>query len=259
MGRMAELNSTEFSREKFSRWLSTELGEILSAYEQEKTGRILPRLFGYHITQIGDYHGEVLHSASHIGHKIVLQLEEDGVSHAPCEALSSAGALPFAADSIDVIIIPHVLEYTDNPHKVLREVERILIADGHLIMTGFNPWSLWGLWRLFLAWREDAPWNGYFYGIARIRDWLALLDFEILEISRFFFRPPLKNMNIMRRLAFLEKLGKFCWPFSGGAYVIHAKKRLAPLTPVKMRWRAQRKLIASGITEPSANFDNRAE
>ena len=232
---------------------------MVSACEQEKMGRILPRLFGYHIVQIGEYHGEVLHAASHIGHKVILHLEEDGPGPLPLGVLSSVVALPFAADSIDVVIIPHVLEYTDNPHKALREVERILIADGHCIIIGFNPWSLWGLWRLLLAWREAPPWHGHFYGVSRIKDWLTLLDFEILEVSRFFFRPPLENMNIMARLAFLEKLGGFCWPFAGGGYVIHARKRLAPLTPIKMRWRERRNMIAAGIAEPSANFDDPGE
>ena len=252
-----EKNLTEFTRAGFSSWLAGELGKVLSRYEQERVNRMLPGLFGYHVAQIGYYQGGALHSASHIGHKVVLHLEEDGLRNADCGVLASADSLPFAADSIDVAIIPHVLEFTPTPYAALKEVERILIADGHLIIIGFNPWSIWGLWRWLPPWRDEPPWNGRFYHAARVKNWLAELDFEVLEVDRFLFRPPFKHVNMMRRLLFLEKLGKFCWPFFGGAYVMLARKRVTPLTPIKMRWRNQRKIIASGAsTGPATMTDS---
>ena len=245
---------TEFTRAGFSFWLTSKSGKILSQYERKKVSRILPGLFGYHITQIGHYQGGVLHSASRIGNKIVLHLEEDGLRDADCDVLAGADSLPFAAHSIDVVIIPHVLEFTRNPGAVLKEVERVLIAEGHLIITGFNPWSLWGLWRLLPLWRNQSPWNGRFHGTSKLKNWLSLLDFELLEIDRFLFRPPIRHENMLRRLLFLEKLGKFCWPFFGAAYVILAKKQRVPLTPIKMSWRNRRKIIPSGASADPATM-----
>jgi SAM-dependent methyltransferase len=164
----------------------------------------------------------------------------------------SAESLPIEADSLDVVVLPHVLEFADNPHKVLREVERALIGDGCLLLFGFNPWSLWGLWRLALAWRDDPPWCGYFYRLSRIRDWLNLLDLEVVRVERLAFRPPLGNRRVMHRLRVFEYLGRHIWPAFGGAYMVLAKKRVVPLTLVPRRWNTRRGMVAPGVVEPSA-------
>lgn len=240
------------ARQKLRQWFAKSLGAGLLETEKSHISLILSNLFGYHIVQLGCMSEAGLLDNSRISHKVVMQLEDDG-DNACCAGLISAGdSLALAADSIDVLVVPHVLEFTVNPHKLLREVERVLIGEGHLVLTGFNPWSLWGVWRLFQAWRDIPPWNGHFYGLFRIRDWLTLLDFEILQIKRFYFRPPFRKEKLMRRLLFLEKLGKYCWPIFGGVYLIVAKKRVVPLTPIKMRWRDQRNMISSGLVEPSA-------
>ena len=254
MKKMPRTTLTECARAGFSLWLTSEPGKILAQYEREKVSGVLPGLFGYHIAQIGHYQGEALHSPSHIGNKIVLQVEEDGPANAQCGVLAGAGSLPFAADSIDVVIMPHVLEFTRNPDAALKEIERVLIAEGHLMIIGFNPWSLWGLRRLLPIRRHQPPWNGRFYDTPKLKSWLAALDFELLEINRFLFRPPLKHGNMLRRLLFLEKLGKFCWPFCGAAYLILAKKRRVPLNPIKMNWRNRRKIIPSGASADPATM-----
>lgn len=236
---------------KLRQWFSRPLGLSLLDQEQARISGILPKLFGYHLLQIGLLGRQDLLASSRISHKILMLFEsyetQDG-----CSLLGDEESLAIASDSMDVVVMPHVLEFVTNPHRLLREVERILIGEGHLVLTGFNPWSLWGLWRLLLLWREEPPWNSHFYGYTRIKDWLSLLDFELLQNERFFFRPPLQNTSFMQKLTFCERLGKYCWPFFGGVYVIVAKKRVVPLTPVKMRWSARRQLIASGIVEPSA-------
>jgi SAM-dependent methyltransferase len=243
------------SRRKLQMWFSQALGNYLLELEQLRISRILPKLFGYHVLQIGNLSQQDLLASSRISHKILMLFEADDQAGSKCNLLGDEESLAIASDSMDVVVLPHVLEFVSNPHKLLREVERILIGEGHLVLTGFNPWSLWGLWRLLLLWREEPPWDGHFYGYARIKDWLSLLDFELLESEYFFYRPPLQNMSFMQRLSFLEKLGKYCWPVFGGAYVIVAKKRVIPLTPVKMRWRARRQVITSGIIEPTARFN----
>ena len=246
MGKISDTTSTAPGRAGFDQWLKGETGSILARYERERIGRILPGLFGYHITQIGHYDGGVLDSAGRIRNKIVLHLDDDGLRDCGCGVMARAGSLPFAAHSIDVVVIPHVLEFTPDPGAALKEIERVLIEDGRLIITGFNPWSLWGLWRLIPVRHNRPPWNGRFHGAAKLKHWLFTLGFELVEIERFLFRPPLAHKGLLSRLLFLEKLGKSCWPVYGAAYMMVAQKRRAPVTPVKMTLR--KKIFLSGAS-----------
>lgn len=238
------------------RWFEQPLGQYLYGQEQLSAGRLLPDLFGYHIIQIGGACPYEFLKASRIAHKLVLAHRNEG----PCcggtvpvtRIKGSAESLAITADSMDVVLLPHVLEYAVNPHKVLREAERVLIGEGYLVLFGFNPWSLWGLWRLALAWRDEAPWNGHFYGLARIRDWLNLLDLEVVSVDRLAFRPPLRSPGAMHRLRVLDYLGRHVWPMFGGAYMVVAKKRVVPLTLVTRRWSTRRGVVAPGVVEPSA-------
>jgi len=242
------------TRQLLRQWFDCPLGRALLQEEQSKVTHALADLFGYHIVQLGCLFEDTFLKSSRISHKFILQLDEESSDGCRADVVSSPDSLALAPDCMDVVFMPHVLEYTANPHRLLREVARVLIGDGHVVIIGFNPWSLWGLWRLFQAWREVAPWCGHFFGLARIKDWLSLLDFELVRIERFFFRPPIQNTGIMRRLDFLEKLGKYCWSWFGGTYIIIARKRVIPLTPIKMRWRDKRKVINPGIAEPSTRM-----
>jgi SAM-dependent methyltransferase len=236
---------------QFRAWLAQPPGSELLRMEQSALGSMLPDLFGYHLVQVGSMHDADLLGASRIAHKAIFDLDAAGPGSA-ASMVCSAESLPLAADSVDVVVLPHVLEFSANPHRVLREMERVLIGDGHLVLTGFNPWSCCGLWRLFLWWRDEAPWCGHFYGLSRIRDWLALLDLELLKVTRLFYRPPLRHARALERLAILEQVGRHAWPFFGGAYVLVAKKRVIPLISSRVRWGARRSMITSGLAEPTA-------
>jgi SAM-dependent methyltransferase len=233
-------------------WFSRALGRNLLAQEKTRITKTLSKLFGYHILQIGGLGEKDLLESSSISHKVLMLLDDEDDHEAAIKLFGDEEALAFASDSIDVVVLPHVLEFVSNPHKLLREVERILIGEGHLVLTGFNPWSFWGIWRGLLFWQESPPWNGHFYAYSRIKDWLSLLDFELTEHERFFFCPPIQKQSLMQKIIFWERLGKHCWPIFGGVYVIVAKKRVVSLTPVKMRWSARRRVISSGIVEPGA-------
>lgn len=242
-----------------SEWYISYLGKILLTMEKARISRILPNLFGYHILQIGFPAGMSLLGSSRINHKIIscqpglLNPEKNP------DLLCCNSALPVQSESVDVVLLPHILEFEKNPHQILREAERALIGEGHLIVTGFNPASVWGLWRLLLAWRDLPPWNGKYISLTRLRDWLTLLDFEIVKIEKFFFRPPFKNAKMMQRIKFLEPLGKYCWPYFGSIYLLVAKKRVMSMTPIKLQWQTRRRMIASGLIEPSAHSNSTCE
>lgn len=231
-------------------WFSGWLGQYLLRAERNNISRVLPDLFGYHLVKLGLPADTRLIESSRINHKVIVATSTEppvpGV-----HLISAMQAFPIATDSLDVVVLHHVLEFERNPHQILRELERVLIGEGHAVIIGFNPWSLWGLWRLLRAWRGRAPWNGKFIGMARLRDWLQLLDFEMIRSDYFFYRPPLENRLIMRKLAFLEQLGHFCWRYFGGIYIVAAKKRVIPMTPIMMQWQKRRSMIATGLAEPS--------
>src|SRR3569623_2598537 len=101
-------------------------------------------------------------------------------------------AAPIGSDSVDVVLLHPTLEFAADPHLILREVERMLIAAGHVVIVAFTPWSFWGVWRLARRRGGRPPWSGRCLGLSRIRDRLGLLGFAIVEARPLFFRPPLR-------------------------------------------------------------------
>ena len=237
-----------------SAWFNGSLGKYVLDTEKLRISRILPDLFGYHILQIGCPAGTYMLESSRINHKIISMQVIEGKTDSKADFLCNNSALPVMSESMDVVLLPHILEFEVNPHQILRESERVLIGEGHLVIIGFNPVSLWGLWRLFLAWRDQPPWNGKYISLTRLKDWLTLLDFEIMKTEKFFFRPPLNNTRLMQRLNFMEQLGQYCWSLFGGVYLLVAKKRVISMTPIRLQWQSRRQLISSGLVEPSARM-----
>lgn len=244
-------------------WHGQPLGQSLLAAERRALDGILPDLFGYYLVQLGSVTDTYLLGASLIRRHVIIDrhragaLIDDEQAGGRAGALHAhVGALPLRSDSVDVVLLPHTLDFGVTPHEVLREVERVLVSEGHVVIVGFNPWSLWGLRRLFtrlLAGRrhDQAPWHGVFRGTPRIKDWLALLGFDVIATHFCFFRPPLKHAGLMKRLQWMERLGGRWWPYLGGTYIIVAKKRVVTLTPIKPRWRPRRSLIRGGAVKPS--------
>jgi SAM-dependent methyltransferase len=137
------------------------------------------------------------------------------------------------------VVLPHVLEFSADPHGILREAARVLMPDGQIVISGFNPLSLWGLRRALGPGRRELPWCGRFIGLVRLKDWLQLLSFE-LNGGRFGrYAPPFAQVNWLERCAFMEKAGDRWWPITGGVYVVRAVKRTVGMRLVMPKWRSQ--------------------
>jgi hypothetical protein len=119
-----------------------------------------------------------------------------------------------------------------------------------VVILGFNPFSLWGLWRLLRRRRGSAPWNGHFLQLTRIKDWLKLLDFEIDRGSMLYYRPPLASETTMDRLHFLDKAGDRWWPMAGAVYLLVAKKRVVGMMPLRPEWRTA-KTFGRAVARPA--------
>jgi len=154
--------------------------------------------------------------------------------------------LPIASDSVDCVLLPHVLDYSDRPHAILREVDRVLTAHGHLAILGFKTGGLWGVRRLIPG-AGLPPEANHLVPERRLRDWLQLLDLRIHGVTRFFFRWPLPGVHRASSPKW-EQRGQRWWPEFAACYMLTAQKRVSTLTPVRPQWRRKPKVVA-GLAE----------
>jgi SAM-dependent methyltransferase len=157
--------------------------------------------------------------------------------------------LPFSSSSVDLCLLPHVLEFTANPHQLLRQSREILVSGGHLVIYGFNPYSLWGARALFS--RHKFPWNGQNLSVYRLKDWLRLLEFHITGGMMLYYLPPVENRSIRSRFGFMDKAGDRWWPMLGSIYLLVAQKRDVGMTVIDFREKS-RKGAFLNIPEPAA-------
>ncbi len=231
-------------------WYRTPLGREVAAREGDCLMELLHDSFGYYLVQIGvgACFPEVM-AASRIRHQVLVPGQ---LASGPrgLEVVAYPQALPLAADAVDAILLPHTLDFAADPRLVLREVERVLIAEGRVIILGFNALSSWGLLRLLYRSRRRVPWCGRFLTTYQVEDWLSLLGFDVEVRKQLMFRPPVRGAQ-GRRLAVFDALGRRLWPALGGVYAIKAVKRVSTLTPLRPSWSARHALLAGGAIEPS--------
>ena len=209
-------------------WLQSPLGQYLLARERVYIDQAVTDIFGYNALQIGLPQFDLLRA-----NRMPLRASVDRGDAATLRADSAE--LPVTSASIDLVLLPHVLEFSDNPHQILREVERVLVPDGHLVVTCFNPVSLWGMRHSFSK-RDTYPWNGHFINLMRLKDWLALLGFEMAGGAMGCYVPPCTSQKWLDRFKFMESAGDRWWPFSGAVTFLHAIKRVRGMRIITPRW-----------------------
>ncbi len=211
-------------------WLHTPQGRYVMAWEQAHVDAVLADVFGYNALQLG------LPQVDLLGRNRIPLRQTVGKSGA-VDVLCDLRQLPFAALSIDLVVMPHVLEFHDDAHQILREVERILIPEGQLVITGFNPLSLWGLHRRLLRSRDHFPWNGDYISVLRLKDWLQLLGFEVDRGNFGCYVPPYNQERWLRSGHFMEAAGDRWWSFAGGVYLLRAIKRVHGMRLILPAWK----------------------
>ena len=210
-------------------WLDSAQGRYVTAWEQERVDAEVADIFGFNALQVGFPQRDYLRANR-------IPLRQKAGEGDPVDARCDHAALPFAAHSIDLVVLPHVLEFHVDPHQILREVERILIPEGHLLITGFNPLSPFGLARR-LGGKTTFPWNGTYLSAPRLRDWLALLGFEADRGCYGCFAPPCRQQKWLDRWRFIEGSGSRWWSYAGSVYVLHAIKRTQGMRLITPKWR----------------------
>lgn len=222
----------------WDQWLSQQfLGQQLIGAEKELLTNLLTRHYGKHVLLVGVPHQADLLSASVIPcHTLLSPL----TANTPdvCHIESDFHELPIQTGSIDLVMLPHTLEFVENPRQLLAEACRVIKPEGLIAVTGFNQHSAWGL-RKLLAKNKITPWSGHFFHLNKIKNWLRLADFELEQQASALFRPPVSHQGLFEKMHFMENIGRICFPSLGGVYVLLARAKVIPLTPIRMKWKQQ--------------------
>jgi len=241
-------------------WLKTPPGEYLLDWERERFDQAVGDIFGYHALQLGLPEVDALR-ANRMPHQW-LALDAPGASTGPSASLSASPeaaapvrqvallthsvALPFATNSLDLVVLPHTLELSLDPHTTLSEVERVLVPEGRVVISGLNPASLWGLRqrRSKLCRRLGftelfAPGQGELIGHWRLRDWLRLLSFEVESAQFGCYRPAFDSASLLARFGLMDAAGARWWPIFGAAYFLVATKRVRGMRLLEPGWKTR--------------------
>ena len=224
-------------------WLAGPLGELLVAEERAAVASSLECAFGLHFVQVGRWGApDAFTSLARTRRKALI-----GADGGPGVALvASPAELALQSDSIDVMLLPHTLEFARDPHEVLREAGRVLTGEGELLVLGFEPLGSWAL-------RSHFTRGGFPPGLSRtvpvhrLSDWLKLIGFEVGGARRFLYALPVAGLAPGR----FERFGRRAWPRLSGAYLLHARKRVYSMTPLRLRNRL-RTAVIGGLAEPAS-------
>ena len=248
-------------------WFHTARGRYMLDWERRQLDEVVTDIFGFHALQLGLPHLEALRcnrmphrwlasdcrpadetptaTRTNPGHGNTAAAggQRDGAGQAAALACDFS-ALPFPANSLDLIVLPHTLELHPDPHATLREVERVLVPEGRVVICGINPVSLWGLrqrrahlYRRLGFGELYLPAEGEFIGYWRLRDWLRLLSFEV-ESGRFgCYRPAVSDARWLERFQWMERAGARWWPIFGAVYFLVATKRVRGMRLLGPAWK----------------------
>ena len=220
-------------------WFKSPLGQYLLSLEYGYINPIVMDTFGFYAIQMGNFDIDFL-DHSRIPNKFSLNS-----NHA--DLMASNEALPFEEASVDLLIAPHILEQMAEPYELLKEIHRVLMPEGRLINSGFNPMSLWGL-RKLLSFDIDYPWNTKFIPLSKIKEWLPIIGLEMVEGKMGCYIPPIEQSSWLKKLHTMEKLGDRWWPMLGGFYFLVIQKRVHGMTPIRPLWK--KKLIKTPVYSP---------
>ena len=221
-------------------WSALPNGAERKAMVENELEHITQQFFGYHLVKVGNLSSEVSLTKCSIKHCVNMVAK----AHDAAGMRSLSREMALKESSVDGFVLVHELDFAQDPHQILREVDRAIMPDGDLAIVGFNPLSLTGLRKLMWFNRQSILHEARYFSVPRIKDWLQLLGFEVTQVkympySKFFTNRP---NNIVTRWCqrFLPQLAS--------VYIIVAKKRTVPLSPIKPKWKLKPKFSAVGAS-----------
>ena len=249
---MASVHKSRFQEPHAARlaWWASPLGNALIAAESQLLGEALEDVFGWELLQIGAWgSGRELLAGARTRHQAIVA--PPGLSSS-ADIRGRPTQLPIVSDSIDAVLLPHILEFATDPYAIVREADRVLVGEGRLLVLGFRPWSLWGV---RARWSRSGfpPGTRRVLSERRIREWLVLLGYEVVSAQHYLFRGPWRG----GLAAGQERYGTgrmlrrgLTYPLPANAYLLKARKRIYTLTPVRPRFR-ERPAVLGGFVKPT--------
>ncbi len=242
---------------QLAQWYEAPVGKAVLRNARQRLADHLPRVFGHRALQVGALgtDGQLLDDTATL-RRLVLDARGASVG---ADVIGDALQLPFADGSLQVVYLPHTVDFAHAPHQVLREANRVLADDGFLVLVGFNLWSTWGARRALLRWRRGMPWRGHFFSPSRVADWLSVLDFKVtarvgVGPAAVLGAPP--SGGRFRRGA--RAVREYCSP----VYVLLARKQSIPMNPAQVlraRQRTRSTVVAGAFARHSSERTGRGE
>lgn len=214
-------------------WEQVPSGQHIKELENKLIAQKLKLCFGHHLVKIGGLAAQLNCSDSLINHQI--NLVNQPMAEPPTGLIAEYDDLPLQNSSVDLVLLTHILEYSTDPHQVLREVHRVLHANGNLVLSVFNPWSSVLLSKLWPFKARSNFWQFRLFSIARIKDWLNLLGFEVTDVQYTVYSSFLTKSS--GQLGWWGRVKKRFFPTTGAVCIVTARKREWPLTPIRPRLR----------------------
>ena len=208
---------------------STTAGQTLAELEVRLLNRRLAGLYATRVLQIGAYGAG--HCPAVFGR--ARQWIVDDWPHGPIDLQGRPESLPFANESVDVVVLIHQLEFADRPHQMMREAVRVLAPEGHLLILSFNPYSLWGLRRLLAFKHGQPPWSGCYLSALRLSDWMLVLGLTPRRSDALALFPRQR----VRPMSYNQTLGPILRWVGGVNLVIGQKRVPGPTHPLSGRMR----------------------
>jgi hypothetical protein len=224
-------------------WQDLPLGDELKCLIEKEIAEVSRKFFGYHLVRLGHLSSQIELAACPIKHQINITSN----SQTYTSLVATPDDLPVSEKSVDAFLLAHELDFSKDPHQILREVDRTIMPNGYLVITGFNPLSLCGLFKYLPINKGNILHEARFFSCARVKDWLQLLGFEIVDVKHLLFNELFLN----RKLRASSKWDQWCHeylPLLTSMYVIVARKREIPLSMIKPKWKAKTKFSTVGAS-----------
>lgn len=217
------------------RWCEQPLGIAFAKMQQAEINAISHRFRGQRVLQLGVDSNVDLQLVAPTFYSVSVGSDLE-IKQTNPSVIASCRALPFLSDSIDIVLINHILEFEKDLDLIFEEIWRVLVGGGQLVVMGFNVLSLWGIAHLFKRHEAKIPWGGHFYTLFQVENLLSKVGFNISLSKTFFFRPPIKSNALLAWLECCEKYGELLFSPFGAGYILFAEKSVLGTTPLRSRW-----------------------
>lgn len=207
------------------RYWQTSHGRRQWQAEKQCLHQLLARSGVQHALELGVAPPLLAHDS--IRHRIGWAPQRELAEH-PSTLICRPEALPLADESLELVVVHHLLEVAPQPTHMLREAARVTSDSGRLILIGWHPLGIAGPARLKRC-HERFYQRSRWLTPGRLRDWLRFIDFNIERIDYCGFVPFENTPDWL----LMEHWGRRHNLPLGRAWIISAKRQMCRMIPLK--------------------------